>query len=186
MPAMPRLRSALPLLVAATAMATLSGACRLDRRHGGSDTAERDAIADSLTRIVREAYDFSKPDVVDRLLALYPDTGQVVSAAGGRVITSRDTLDAGIRAFWMRVGRNMRNARTEWGPIQVDVPSTRAAVVTAQYRVPHTTPTGAPHAIGGAMTLVFARQGTRWVVIQEHLSDLPQGVLNTVPDSAGR
>ena len=56
----------------------------------------------------------------------------------------------------------------------IDVPSTRAAVLTTTYSVPHTTPTGRPHTIGGAMTLVFAKQGSRWVVIQEHLSDLPQ------------
>ena len=155
--------------------ASLSSACRLERRDAYGEASESRAIADTLTRMVKEAYDFSQGDeVVDRLLALYPDTGRVVSASGGRVITSRDSLDAAIRAFWMTVGRNMRDARTEWGPIHVDAPSTRAAVVTAQYSVPHTTPRGEPHSIGGAMTLVFAKQGTRWVVIQEHLSDLPQ------------
>ena len=168
MPNRPRLLLALLMLTAA------ASACRLDRREGYGEISEQAAITDSLTRIVKRAYDFSQPDVVDRLLAIYPDTGRVVSASGGRVVTSRDSLDAGIRNFWATVGQNMQSPHTEWGPIHVDVPSTRAAVLTAQYTVPHRTPRGEPHVIGGAMTLVFAKQGTRWVVIQEHLSDLPQ------------
>lgn len=167
------MRHRFPIVAAILCAAILASACRVERRDLYGETSEQAAIADTLTRLVQEAYDFSSPDVVDRLLALYPDTGRVVSASGGRVIASRDSLDAAIRAFWAEVGQNMRGPRTEWGPILVDVPSTRAAVVTAEYRVPHTTPTGAPHSIGGAMTLVFEKQGTRWVVIQEHLSDTP-------------
>lgn len=149
-----------------------TSACRLDHRGEYGEMSEQAAITDSLTRIVKNAYDFSEPDVVDRLLALYPDTGRVVSSAGGRVITSRDSLEAGIKSFWATVGQNMREPRTEWRAFHVDVPSTRAAVVTAEYRVPHLTPSGDPHTIGGAMTLVFAKRGTRWSVIQEHLSDI--------------
>lgn len=165
------------LLLASLFLATITSACKLERREAGEEV-EFAAIEDTLVQIVKHAYDFSQPDVVDRILALYPDEGRVVSAAGGRVVASRDTLDAGIKGFWARVGRNMRNPRTEWGPIHVDVPSSRAAVVTAQYTVPHIAPSGNPHVIGGAMTLVFARRGTEWVVIQEHLSDLPQEELN--------
>lgn len=161
--------------------AVMASACRIERRDLYGETSEQAAIADSLQHLVTEAYDFSQPDVVDRLLALYPDTGRVVSASGGRVIASRDSLDAAIRAFWAAVGQNMRNPRTEWRSFLVDVPSTRAAVVTAEYRVPHTTPAGAPHVIGGAMTLVFEKQGTRWVVIQEHLSDLPEPAEQAAP-----
>lgn len=162
------------VLAATLLLAAATSACRLDRRDGYGEISEQAAIADSLTRIVKHAYDFSQPDVVDRLLAIYPDTGRVISATGGRVVTSRDSLDAGIRNFWAAVGQNMQDARTEWGPIHIDVPSTRAAVLTAEYTVPHRTPRGDPHVIGGAMTLVFAKQGTNWVVIQEHLSDIEQ------------
>lgn len=171
------------LLPAAFLLAAVS-ACRLERRDGYGESSEQAAIADSLTRIVKHAYDFSQPDVVDRLLAIYPDTGRVVSASGGRVIASRDSLDAGIRSFWATVGQNMRDPKTVWGPIHIDVPSTRAAVVTAEYSVPHRTPRDEPHTIGGAMTLVFAKQGTRWVVIQEHLSDRDMGApaTDTVPE----
>lgn len=164
-------KRSIPLAAAILAVALLS-ACRLDHREGYGELSEHTAISDTLTKIVKHAYDFSQPGVVDRLLALYPDTGRVVSSSGGRVITSRDSLDAGIRSFWALVGQNMRQPRTEWGRILIDVPSTRAAVVTAEYSVPHLTPRNEPHVIGGAMTLVFAKQGTRWVVIQEHLSDV--------------
>lgn len=176
----------LPLFLAAVSAVTVLSACRLERREMYGETSEQAAIADTITRLVQEAYDFSDPDVVDRILALYPDTGRVVSASGGRVITRRDSLDAAIKSFWMTVGRNMRDPKTEWGPIQVDVPSTRAAVLTAQYQVPHTTPTGAPHTIGGAMTLVFEKQGSRWVVVQEHLSDLPEPEPDTTAAAPGR
>ncbi|MBA3891807.1 MAG: hypothetical protein H0X64_14895 [Gemmatimonadaceae bacterium] len=176
---MPTRRS---ILAATLLVVAATSACRMDRRDGYGETSEQAAIADTLTRIVKHAYDFSQPDVVDRLLAIYPDTGRVVSATGGRVVTSRDSLDAGIRTFWATVGQNMQDARTEWGPILVDVPSTRAAVVTAEYTVPHRTPRGDPHVIGGAMTLVFAKRANQWVVIQEHLSDIdPVGGNTTTP-----
>lgn len=180
-----RLRAS--VLAALMLAACLASACRLERRDAYGELSEAAAIEDTLTRLVKDAYDFSQDDVVDRLLALYPDTGRVISASGGRVIASRDSLDAAIRAFWMSVGRNMRNPRTEWGPIYVDVPSTRAAVLTAQYTIPHTTPAGQPHSVGGAMTLVFAKEDGEWVVVQEHLSDLPQlAAPDTLTEPAGR
>jgi ketosteroid isomerase-like protein len=52
--------------------------------------------------------------------------------------------------------------------------SRNAAVATGTYRIPHLNPRNQPHVLGGAMTMVFRRQGGRWVVIQEHLSDTPQ------------
>jgi len=70
--------------------------------------SERQAIVDSLTRQVKAAYDLSKPNVEQRLLSLYPESGRVVSAAAGQVIGSRDTLAMGIKAFWDNVGSNMR------------------------------------------------------------------------------
>ena len=107
------------------------------------------------------------------MLALYPDTGRVVSASGGRVLTSRDTLALGIRLFWENVGVNMRQPKWIWTQTYVDVLGPDAAVFTGTYRVPHVTPRGEPHVIAGAMTLVFARRGDKWGVVQEHLSDVP-------------
>ena len=106
-------------------------------------------------------------------MSLYPASGRVISASGGQVTASRDSLAAGIRAFWDNVGRNMRDPKWEWGPMQVDVLAPDAAVVTTTYRVPHLTPAGEPHVIAGAWTAVFQRRAGRWVIIQEHLSDLP-------------
>ena len=103
--------------------------------------------------------------------------GPVISASGGRVSTSRDSLEAGIRAFWDNVGRNMRDPKWTWGDMHVDVLSTDAAVVTTTYRVPHFTPAGVPHVIAGAWTALFARRDGRWVIVQEHLSDVPAAAL---------
>lgn len=135
--------------------------------------AERRSITDSLTRQVKAAYDLSKPGVEQRLLSLYPDSGRVVSAAAGSVITSRDTLAMGIHAFWENVGANMRQPRWIWDQMIFDVLAPDAAVMTATYHVPHLTPRNMPHTIGGAWTAVFQKRGDRWVIVQEHLSDLP-------------
>ncbi len=135
---------------------------------------QRAAIADTLKGLITNAYDLSKPgDPVERLMSLYPASGQVISASGGQVSTSRDTLEAGIRAFWDNVGRNMRNPTWTWGSMRIDVLAPDAAVVTTTYSVPHLTPAGEPHVIAGAWTAVFQRKGGRWVIVQEHLSDTP-------------
>ena len=68
----------------------------------------------------------------------------------------------------------------------VDVLGPDAAVLTTTYRVPHRTPRGDPHVIAGAWTAVFERRGGKWVIIQEHLSDLPEalampGMATTMP-----
>jgi len=141
---------------------------------------------------VRRAYDMSRPRSgmggAERLLSLYPDSGRVVSASGGRMVTSRDSLADGIRYFWESVGQNMQEPRWIWERMVTDVLSDRSAVMTATYRVPHRTPRGSPHELAGAMTLVFAKRGDRWVVVQEHLSDrpTPEADMSPVPDSASR
>ena len=156
--------------------AVLVGGCR----PSDSDLAdvERRAIADTVEALLRRAYDLSAPSsgAAERLLSLYPDSGRVVSASGGRMLTSRDSLADGIRYFWESTGQNMREPRWIWEHMSTDVIDRNAAVITATYRVPHRTPRGEPHELAGAMTLVFARRGGRWVVLQEHLSDRPQPV----------
>ncbi|MDB4916183.1 MAG: hypothetical protein JWM95_3827 [Gemmatimonadetes bacterium] len=164
MPAMKRsLLLAFPLLIG----------CAPSDGPGLTET-RRTAIADTLTSLVTAAYDLSRPgDPVARLMSLYPPAGRVVSASGGVVSTSRDTLESGIRAFWDNVGRNMQKPKWEWGLMQIDVLAPDAAVLTTTYRVPHHTPLGQPHVIAGAWTAVFQRRGGQWVIVQEHLSDVP-------------
>jgi hypothetical protein len=50
-------------------------------------------------------------------------------------------------------------------------------VLTTTYSVAHVTPAGAPHVIAGAWTAAFQRRAGRWVIVQEHLSDVPPAVL---------
>lgn len=135
---------------------------------------ERRAIADSLTTLVTQAYDLGRSDAVARLLALYPDSGRVISAVAGRVTTTRDTLAGEIRGFWERVGQNMRNPRFELGSTYVDLITRNAAVVTLTYRIPHLTPRNTPHTVSGAWTMLWRRQDGRWHIVQEHLSDTPE------------
>jgi len=134
--------------------------------------SDKKAIADSLKRLVVNTYDLSKPNPVQRLMSLYPDTGRVISASGGVITTTRPKLEEGIKAFWTYVGQNMRNPHWEWTSMTVDVLAPDAAVMTSTYRIPHLTPMGMNHVIGGAWTAVFQNRGGRWVIIQEHLSDV--------------
>lgn len=161
-------------LLTIVAAAVLAGACaRVDA--GPPSPPQQRAIADSLEALVTATYDLSRPgDPVARLMSLYPDSGRVVSAGGGVVTTARDSIEAGIRAFWTNVGANMRDPKWTWDALYVDVLSRDAAVLTASYRVPHLTPAGQPHVIAGAWTATFQRRGGRWVVVQEHLSDVRQ------------
>jgi len=166
--------SNIPRLVRVLAGLLLLGGCTR-RADAPLSTAERSAIADTLRAMIVSAYDLTKPgDRVARMMSLYPPTGSVVSASGGRASVSRDSLSAGIRAFWEYVGQNMRDPKWTWDEWHIDVLSRDAAVVTATYHVPHLTPRGEPHTIAGAMTEVFQRRGGRWNVVQEHLSDLAQ------------
>lgn len=176
MPRNSRARKAAVLLLAACASLA---ACRSEgaatrAADAEPSAAERRAIADTISRLVRAAYDLERPGAEQRSIALYPDTGRVVSASAGHVITSRDSLVAGIRYFWENVAANMRQPRWIWDQMLVDVLSPNAAAMTATYHVPHLTPRNEPHVIGGAWTAVFEKRGGRWVIVQEHLSDLPQ------------
>jgi ketosteroid isomerase-like protein len=141
-----------------------------------SDATQR-AITDTLTGLIASAYDFSnRADVVGRIMRLYPDSGPVISASAGRIISSRDSLAAVIRRFWETTGSNMQSPRWEWGEVYVDVLAPDAAVMTATYSIPHYTPRGAPHIVGGAWTALWVKQHDRWVIIQEHLSDVPMAM----------
>jgi hypothetical protein len=163
------------LSLAAVSIAAITFGCAKTEAAPLSN-AERTAIADSLKTMVRSAYDLSKPNVVARLMSLYPGSGRVISASGGAMTTSRPALEEQIKTFWKYVGSNMRQPRWEWTAMEVDVLSRDAAVMTSTYRIPHTTPNGMRHVIGGAWTAVFARRGGKWVIIQEHLSDAPPGM----------
>jgi hypothetical protein len=140
----------------------------------GSDmsAAEKKAIADSLKHLVVSTYDLSKPDAVKRLMSLYPSEGRVISASGGVTTTTQPELQKAIQAFWTYVGQNMRQPRWEWTSMTVDVLAPDAAVMTSTYRIPHITPMGMNHVIGGAWTAVFQKRAGKWVIIQEHLSDV--------------
>lgn len=144
---------------------------------------EAHVIGDSLRAIVRNAYDLSKGDVARRMLSVYPADGRVVSATGGRVTTTRDSLAQAVNAFWDGVGQFMVRPRWTWGEIQVDVLGRDAAVMTASYTVPHWTAEGAPHVIGGVWTAVWQRREGRWEITHEHLSDLPRAVAAAIESS---
>lgn len=155
-----------------TILLTLATGCSRSST-AGITPADRKIIADSLERLVVSAYDLSRPDPVASLMSLYPTGDSLLSASGGGVVRTRAQLEQQVRAFWNYVGSNMQKPRWEWTSMDIDVLSHDAAVLTATYRIPHATPQGRPHNLGGAWTAVFANRGGRWVIVQEHLSDAP-------------
>jgi ketosteroid isomerase-like protein len=161
---------AIPTLLFALAFSLAAG-CG-DARSSVSPL-QRAAAERAIKQEVIAAYDFTRPHVIDNLMSLYAPAGTIVSASGGRVTTSRDSLRIGISAFWENVGRNMREPRVEWTAMHIDVLAPTVAVMTATYRIPHKQPNGLPHVIGGAWTAVFELRDGRWVIVQEHLSDNP-------------
>lgn len=136
--------------------------------------AQRALIADSLKSAVSAAYNLSKGDPVRRFMALYPSQQRVVSATGGRITTTRDSLQMSINAFWDGVGQYMVDPTWSWETMEVDVLSPSAAVMTARYTVRHWTDRGNPHVIGGVWTSVWQRSREGWRIVHEHLSDMPR------------
>ncbi len=97
----------------------------------------------------------------------------MISVSGGNVITSPDSLRAGIAAFWRNTGQNMREAKWVWGDVYLDRLGPDAAVLTGTWTIPHIAPTGRPHVLRGAWTALFRRIGGRWMIVTEHLSSPP-------------
>ncbi len=145
----------------------LLGGC--SRTHGPT-TGPDPVLADTLKQLIQQAYDFSRPGAVDRMTALYPDTGQVISASGGQLLTSADSVRSGIREFWNEVGKNMRDPRWVWDSVYVNRLGPDAAVLTGTWSIPHIAPNNLPHVIRGAWTAVFQRVNGHWLIVQEHLS----------------
>jgi hypothetical protein len=165
-------RQVLSILMGLSVAAAIAGSFGCSPRTAADMPAsEKTAIADSLKRLVVSAYELSRPDPVKNLMSLYPAGGRVISASGGAMTTTHPQLEQGIKTFWTYVGQHMRQPRWEWTSMNVDVLAPDAAVMTSTYRIPHQTPMGLDHIIGGAWTAVFQKQEDRWVIIQEHLSD---------------
>ncbi|MGQ0642292.1 MAG: DUF4440 domain-containing protein [Gemmatimonadaceae bacterium] len=172
-----------PMTLLAALLLAAAGACTAAPAASEAPLSdvERAAIADTIQKRLVSAYDLSQSDVVAHMMSIYPRSGsEVISAAGGRVTASRDTLEEGIYSFWETTGKFMKNPRWEWGPMHVDVLSSSAAVLTTTYVVPHLTPENEPHIIGGAWTSLWKRIDGKWLIVREHLSDMPRAAAERV------
>lgn len=150
--------------------------CSTDWSSSELSDGNRQAIADSIRAILTTTYVFDGANPVSRFMRLYADSGAVVSAASGGFTVGRDSIERALTSFWTTAGQYMQQPTWTWGQMQVEVLAADAAVVTARYTIPHRTPEGKPHVLGGAWTSVWSRRRGRWVIVQEHLSDLPREV----------
>lgn len=171
-----RLHPSVEALIVALVLGCSTGAAKSDEL----STSDREAIAETIRTLLTDTYTFDGSDPVPRFMRLYPDTGSVVSAASGGFTVARDSVRQALSTFWTTAGQYMQHPSWKWGTMQIDVLSREAAAVTARYTVPHWTPEGKPHVLGGVWTTVWARRDGRWVIVQEHLSDLPRSVAEQV------
>ena len=171
-----RIRPSFDALIVALVLGCSTGRVESDELSPG----EQEAIADTIRTLLTDTYTFDGADPVPRFMRLYPDTGSVVSAASGGFTQARDSIRQALTTFWTTAGQYMRQPSWTWGTMKVDVLSRDAAAVTARYTIPHWTPEGKPHVLGGVWTTVWARRDGRWVIVQEHLSDLPRPVAEQV------
>ncbi|MEZ4455149.1 MAG: nuclear transport factor 2 family protein [Gemmatimonadales bacterium] len=91
------------------------------------------------------------------------------------LVTSIDSLRAGIASFWANAGHNMQDAKWTWGEAYAERYGPNDGVLTAAWSIPHIAPTGRPHVLSGVWTAVFRRIDGRWMIIAEHLSMPPPG-----------
>jgi len=170
-----------PPLILTTLIVVLSFGCSTaDPAARELSTEDQRSISDSIRALLESTYVFTGTDPVPRFMALYADTGSVVSAASGGFTLTRDSVAKALNTFWTTTGQYMQRPAWTWGAMKVDVLSRDAAVVTARYTIPHWTPAGRPHVLGGAWTSVWTRRNGRWAIVQEHLSDLPRAVAERV------
>lgn len=175
---MPRHRS--PSRLNALIVVLVLGCSTAGAPAGEIPTAEREAIADSIRTLLADTYVFDGTDPVPRFMRLYADTGRVVSAASGGFTVARDSVQRALSTFWNTAGQYMKQPSWTWGAMSIDVLSRDAVVVTARYTIPHLTPEGRPHVLGGAWTSVWTHRQGRWAIVHEHLSDLPREVAERV------
>jgi ketosteroid isomerase-like protein len=138
-----------------------------------SDSGDDAALADTLGTLIADAYDFGRPGTLERMIELYDTSERVVSASGGQVTASADSVRSGIVRFWEQAGQNMRDAEWRWDEVHVERLGGEAAVLTGTWSIPHIAPDGQPHVIEGAWTAVFRRIGGEWKIVHEHLSAPP-------------
>jgi ketosteroid isomerase-like protein len=138
-----------------------------------SDAGDDAALADTLSTLIADAYDFARPGTLERMIDLYDTSDRVVSASGGQVTASADSVRSGIVRFWEQAGQNMRDAEWRWDEVHVERLGGEAAVLTGTWSIPHIALDGQPHVIEGAWTAVFRRIGGEWKIVHEHLSAPP-------------
>lgn len=139
-------------------------------RDQAAGAAADSALTDTLTSLIESAYDFETPGTLARMNDLYASRNGVVSASGGEIIASADSVRSGITRFWESAGRNMRSARWRWDEVYVERLGRDAAVLTGRWSLPHIAPDGLEHTIEGAWTAVFQRTSGQWKIVHEHLS----------------
>src|SRR5687767_14241731 len=80
------------LAVSAVILVSVSACTRTESTQQALTEAQKAEIEDEIRKVVMDTYDLTAPDVVDRLMRLYPDSGPVYSTSSGHITRTREEL----------------------------------------------------------------------------------------------
>lgn len=103
-------------------------------------------------------------------VAVYLPTGPIVSLSGGELITSRDSVAAGVGGFFRRATA----MNITFPDPKIDVLGPDAAAIATPFVLTATDSAGKQVEMRGAWSGVLAIRDGRVRVLQEHQSNLPQ------------
>jgi uncharacterized protein (TIGR02246 family) len=128
--------------------------------------AQRRAVEDTVRKLIDATNRAVALRDVGALMRLYPDTGALSSAYNGRLVTSRDSVEATARAFFQ--DPKISTLKTTTDRVRVDVLAPDAAAFTVIGTLGWSEPTGKTVTLPHAWSGVFVNRGGRWVILQEH------------------
>jgi ketosteroid isomerase-like protein len=117
----------------------------------------------------RERVMIAKGDTV-AAMADYLPSGPLVSASGGKLATSRDSVIAGLRSFYQTTKSRELTIRST----KIDVLAPDVAALTADFVLSSKDSAGKSNEVRGVYSAVLATRDGRLRIIQENQSNAPQ------------
>lgn len=161
------------LVCAGTAVAT--SACDQSRKvaDAASEVAltpeQRAVVEDTVRKVAASAVATANRRDVDAFMRFYPDSG-VATVGGGLVLMDRDSLHGVITEAWGVPWMKSMVSDVKIERLDVLGPAAAAVTTTSTTTIDSA---GKKLTFRNAWTGVWANRDDRWVVVQEHSSQLP-------------
>lgn len=145
------------------ALLTLLGACASNEANQGTSSAAREEVAQATSEWAA-AYDSR---TASRLTALYaPD-----AALWGTISKTIATNPSAIAAYFKNVGDTPQN-RVVMGEQHIRVYGD-IGINSGTYTFNNVRPDGSVHPVAARYSMVFRKQGGKWMLVEHHSSRLP-------------